>query len=173
MPPSPAWPRSGEKAHQERLGLVVGGVRERDARPAPPRQAQQEAEPLLARQLLHRGAPALGRGEGAPEAEVEAQPEAARGALRGGGVAVGREAAQPVVEVGDLDLDPEPAARGQQQVQQAGRVRAAGERGDHARPRREQPVPRRVRQERQKQRGQIYFRFPARLALRSQLEAGK
>ena len=141
-------PAAGKHAHEDRLGLVVRGVRERHAGAAAPREAQEKAEPLLPRQLLHRGAPPLRGGEGASEAEVEAQAEAARDPRRRGRVALCGGAAQPVVEVRHVDIDPEPPARGQQQVEQAGGVGAAGEGGEDARPGREQPVPGRVGEER-------------------------
>ncbi len=79
---------SRQKAHQHGLGLVVPGVPERHDRPSPPRQAEQESEPHLAGEFLHRGRAAHPRGEGGPETEVETQAEAPRHRFDGGGVAL-------------------------------------------------------------------------------------
>jgi hypothetical protein len=130
-----------EEAHEHRLGLVVRGVAEGHDGPPPPGEAEQEAETLLARQLLHRAAAAARRGEGAPAAEVEGEAEAAGERLDERRVARRALTPQAVVEVGDLDGDVERPARGGEQVQQAGGVRPAGDGRDHAAAWREQAVP--------------------------------
>jgi hypothetical protein len=145
--------RASDDAHQQCLGLVVRGVRERDAPAPPPRQTQQEGQALLPGEFLDRGPPSLRRGERPPETQVKAQPEVARRALSRRGVAIRGAPAQAVVEVGDLDLDAEPPACTEQQMEEAGRVRPAGKGRDHAGAGRKQRVPRGVGEERRQQRG--------------------
>jgi len=142
----------GEQAHQDGLRLVVRGVGEGDARAPATREPQEEPETLLAGELLHRGCPALRFGENASEPAVKRQVVGQGDARDGGGVAVGLPASQSMVEMRHLNADAESHPRGQQQVQQAGRVRASGNGGDHAGPRREQAVAGGVRHESRQQR---------------------
>jgi len=111
---------SCQEAHQHGLGLVVPGVPERDDRPSPAREAEQEREPHAAGELLHRGRTAQLRGQGVPETEMEPQTEPPRHGCSGGGVALGLAAAQAVIEVGEFDGDAELPAGREQQVRQAG-----------------------------------------------------
>ena len=153
----------GYKTHQHRLGLVVPGVAERNDRPPPAREAEQIIEAQLAGEFLHRGRTPLLRGEGVAETEVEAQAEAPRQRRDGGGIALRLAPAQPVVEVGEFQGDAETLPGREQQVRQAGRVGAAGDRGNDPRTRRDEPVAGDVAQEFREQRrgirGQMYYSF--------------
>jgi hypothetical protein len=102
-------------------------VPERHDRPPPARQAEQKSEAHVAGEFLHRGRASHPRGQGASETEVEAQAQAPCQRFDGGGVALRSAPAQLVVEVGDLEGDAETLPGREQQVNQAGRVGAAGD----------------------------------------------
>ena len=51
-------PRAGEEAHEDRFGLVVGGVTERGHGATAPGEAEEEADADLPRQLLEGAAAA-------------------------------------------------------------------------------------------------------------------
>lgn len=132
--------RARQKAHQQGLGLVLRRMPERDDRASAFREAEHESEPHFAGEFLHRCQAPLPRGEGVPTAEVQAQIAGPRQRRHGRGVAIRPATAQPVIEMGDLEGDSEALPDPEQQVEQAGRVGAAGDRGDDPRAGGDEPV---------------------------------